>query len=92
MSDPEIFVVFSSSEVFLTSKIMMGNNNAQGSQQYEQLLQQCSNCLILLQHMRNRVMRLHSHLFRSHPPSEETSHAYFRRIDQLDKEICDCFE
>uniref|UniRef100_A0A0K0DL77 DHC_N2 domain-containing protein n=1 Tax=Angiostrongylus cantonensis TaxID=6313 RepID=A0A0K0DL77_ANGCA len=42
------------------------------SQQYERVLQQCNNCLVLLRKLRNRVMRLHSHLFHSLPQSEET--------------------
>ncbi|KAE9413805.1 hypothetical protein Angca_000657 [Angiostrongylus cantonensis] len=70
----------------------MGSSNAQASQQYERVLQQCNNCLVLLRQLRNRVMRLHSHLFQSLPQSKEMWHAYFRRVERLDKELRDCFD
>ncbi|KAJ1372732.1 hypothetical protein KIN20_034967 [Parelaphostrongylus tenuis] len=72
----------------------MGSNNAQASQQYERVLQQCNNCLVLLRQLRNRVMRLHSHLFHSRPQStsKEVWHMYFRRLERLDKEFRDCFD
>ncbi|ETN72346.1 hypothetical protein NECAME_18908, partial [Necator americanus] len=48
--------------------------------------------LVLLRQLRNRVTRLHNLLFHSSPPTRETWHAYFRRIDRVDKEFRDCFD
>ncbi|VDM75055.1 unnamed protein product [Strongylus vulgaris] len=72
-----------------TVSIGMGSSSAQASQQYEGVLQRS---LVLLRQLRNRVTRLHNLLFHSPPPTRETWHAYFRRIDRVDKEFRDCFD
>ncbi|KAJ1373121.1 hypothetical protein KIN20_035457 [Parelaphostrongylus tenuis] len=72
----------------------MDSNNAQASQQYEQVVQQCNDCLVLLRQLRNGAIRLHNHLFHSRPQStsNEMWDMYFRQFEQLDKEFRDCFD